>query len=89
MFKTATLPALLALPLITLFRIPREWIEVLMVPVVVTVVGLAWVRAGAWRSGVKGPGYPSATASLAWPLAGVLCLLLVFQIVLRPGLRFY
>jgi hypothetical protein len=88
-FGTATLPALLALPLITLFRIPREWIEVLLVPMVVSVVGVVWIQAGAWRSGGKAVGDNAVTGSLASPLVAVLSLLLIFQLLLRPGIRFY
>lgn len=88
-FRSATLPALLALPLIVLFRIPREWIEVLIVPVVVTMAGLVWIQAGAWRaSGAESNGGAGA-ASIAWPLGALVALLLVFQIVLRPGIHFY
>jgi len=88
-FRAATLPALLALPLIALFRIPRELVEVLMVPVVVTWVGLAWIQAGAWRTVTK-PGQAAAgTTAISWPLGTVMCLLLVFQVLLRPGIRFY
>lgn len=87
--RIATLPALLALPVITLFRIPREWIEVLMVPVVVSFIGLAWIQAGAWRSRTSANHAPSASMSLAWTLGAVVCLLLLFQLVLRPGIRFY
>ena len=88
-FQAATLPALLALPLIVLFRIPREWIEVLLVPVVVTVIGLTWMQASAWRAGGNVSNGAPAAGSLAWPLTAVVCLLLIFQIVLRPGIHFY
>ncbi len=88
LFKTATLPALLALPVIVLFRIPREWIEVLLVPVVVTIIGLAWIQAGAWSMNGKGPG-AAAAGSMAWILGAVVGLLLIFQLVLRPGIHFY
>ncbi|MTV38624.1 hypothetical protein [Duganella radicis] len=88
-FGSATLPALLALPLIVLFRIPREWIEVLLVPVVVSVVGVVWIQAGAWRSSGKAVGKRAVVGSLAAPLVAVLSLLLVFQLLLRPGIRFY
>lgn len=89
LFRSTTLPALLALPAIALFRIPREWIEVLMVPFVVTVVGLVWIQAGAWRAGANAGGADTKARSIAWPLGAVMCLLLVFQLVLRPGIRFY
>jgi hypothetical protein len=35
--------------LIIPFRIPRELIEVVGPPAVVTLVGMVWVQAGAWR----------------------------------------
>jgi hypothetical protein len=88
-FGAATLPALLALPLITLFRMPREWIEVLLVPTVVSVVGVVWIQAGAWRAGGKTSGDNAEDGSLALPLVAVLSLLLIFQLLLRPGIRFY
>jgi hypothetical protein len=88
-FRTTTLPALLALPLIALFRIPREWIEVLLVPMVVSAVGVAWIQAGAWRFDGKAVGGNAVAGSLASPLVAVLSLLLFFQLLLRPGIRFY
>ena len=88
-FGSATLPVLLALPLITLFRVPREWIEVLLVPMVVSVVGVVWIQAGAWRSSGKAVGEKPIVGSLAPPLMAVLSLLLIFQLLLRPRIRFY
>jgi hypothetical protein len=38
-FQVATVPAMTAILLIIPFRIPRNWIEVVMVPIVVTVIG--------------------------------------------------
>jgi hypothetical protein len=88
-FHVATLPALSAIPLIILFRIPRDLVEVVMVPVVVTAIGIAWLQAGAWRlSGVKAQG-GSGAGSTAYLLSALLLLLLVFQLLLRPGIRFY
>jgi hypothetical protein len=88
-FEVATLPALTAILLIIPFRVPREWIEVVMVPVVVTVIGIAWLQAGAWRvSGVR-TGDSSRAGPIIYPLGALLVLLLVFQLLLRPGVRFY
>jgi len=88
-FLAATLPALLGIALIVPFRVPREWIEVLMVPVVVTVVGVVWLQAGAWRQAHSVVG----TGLRSWPIAGtlaaVLALLAVFQLMLRPGIAFF
>jgi hypothetical protein len=88
-FQVATVPAMTAILLIIPFRIPRNWIEVIMVPVVVTVIGIAWLQAGAWRvSGAKA-GSSFGAPSVAYALGAVLLLLLVFQFLLRPGIRFY
>jgi hypothetical protein len=88
-FRVATLPALTAILLIIPFRVPRELVEVVMLPVLVTVIGIAWLQAGAWRvSGVTTGGSPAA-GSITCPLGALLILLLVFQLLLRPGVRFY
>ena len=88
-FLAATLPALIAIVAIIPFRLPRELIEVVILPVIVTVTGLVWIQATAWR-------YPALTAtghSVSWPLArlvaAVIGLLLVFQLVLKPGIQFF
>lgn len=88
-FMSATLPGMLALPAILLFRVPRELIEVLLVPLVVTVVGLAWMQAWAWRARIKAPHGAGTAGSIARPLIAVLCLFLIFQGLLRPGVPFY
>jgi hypothetical protein len=87
-FQVATLPALLAIPLIVLFRIPREFIEVLAVPAVISVAGTVWVQASAWRAAPQTPS-SQTQGSVAYPLAAVLLLLLAFQLVLRRGVAFY
>ena len=88
-FRVATLPALTAILLIIPFRVPRELLEVVILPVVVTVIGIAWLQAGAWRtSGVATVG-GARVGSIAYPLGALLVLLLVFQLLLRAGVRFY
>jgi hypothetical protein len=88
MFRVATVPALAAILLIIPYRVPRNWVEVVAVPVVVTVIGIAWIQAGAWGvSQVKASGTLS-TRSIAYAFSSLLILLLVFQFVLRPGVRF-
>jgi len=86
-FNAATLPALLAIPLIILFRIPREIGEVVSPPVAVTLIGMAWAQAGAWRIADPGPTTTGRRAILI-PLASALALLALFQLVLRPGIPF-
>lgn len=88
-FQVATLPALAAIPLIIAFRVPRNFIEVVLVPVVVTVIGMAWIQAGAWRVSRVTPVAGLRAVSLTYPLCAVLILLLVFQLGLRPGVHFY
>jgi len=52
------------------------------------VTGLAWLQAGAWRvSGVK-PSGGTGCGSIAYPLGALLILLIAFQLILRPGIRF-
>jgi len=88
-FFVATLPALLALLPIFAFRIPREWIEVIVVPAVMTWIGIVWIQAGAWRVETARAQGRNNDVSLTWPLIAVLLLLLIFQGVLRPGIHFY
>lgn len=86
-FQVATLPAVVAILLIIPFRVPRELIEVVIVPTVVTVIGIPWLQAGAWRvEGVKSSG--EASSSIALPAAALLGLLVVFHLLLKPGIRF-
>lgn len=85
----AALPALLAIALIVPFRVPREAIEVVLLPVLVTVPGLAWMLAGAWRARVAAVDAAPAPPSIAAPLIAAIGLLLVFQGLLRPGVAFY
>lgn len=94
--RVATLPALLAIPLIVPFRIPREPEEVLLVPMLVSLVGMLCVHTAALiRGGDGGDGggaragtVPASAAPLAIPLAALVALLLFFQLVLRRGIPF-
>jgi hypothetical protein len=88
-FLVATLPALIAIPLIIPFRVPRELIEVIMPPVLITVTGICWIQASAWYVSPTTSGTSARVASIAWPLAAVVALLAFFQLVLRPGIRFF
>jgi hypothetical protein len=83
----ATVPALIGLLLIIPFRVPREWLEVLAPPVVVTAIGIAWIQAGAWRMHGVTPAQVVPLRSPRVPLLLLLGLLLVFQLLLRPGIR--
>ena len=85
-----TVPALIAIPLIVPFRVPREAIEVVAVPAVVSVVGALFVQAAALRSGAAGARAAPAEgpAPIVLPLAALIALLLFFQLVLRHGIAF-
>jgi hypothetical protein len=88
-FRLITLPALLATVLVIPFRVPRELIEVLVVPLLVLLCGIPWIQAEAWRvREIRATGTPTAP-SLAYLFAAVVGLLLLFQLILRPGIRFY
>jgi hypothetical protein len=82
----ATVPALIGLLLVIPFRVPRDWVEVLVVPFVVTLIGIAWMQAGAWSVHGVTPAAVSPLRSPLRPLLLTLGLLLVFQLVLRPGI---
>lgn len=88
-FRVATLPALTAILLIIPFRVPRELVEVVIVPVVVTVIGIAWLQAGAWCVSRVTSAGGSRGRSIAYPLGALVILLLLFQLLLRPGVHFY
>lgn len=95
MFRVATVPALAAILLIIPFRVPRNWVEVGAVPAVVTVIGVAWIQAGAWAvrdakaSGASDSKSAFGSKSIAYAFGALLILLSIFQLVLRPGVRFY
>lgn len=89
-FLCATLPALLGTLLTLPFRVPREWIEVALLPAWVALFGLVWIQAGAWRvadAQARGDAIaPGSTLRLALAVAALLA---VFQLLLRPGIAFY
>ena len=86
--RVAVIPAILAIPLLVAFRVPREWGEVVIPTIAVPLGGLIWVQALSWRTTVT-PRPVSGLRHLLWPAVLVLGLLAVFQLVLRPGIRFY
>jgi hypothetical protein len=68
------------------FREPRDLVEVAMIPAIVNLVGIGWVVFGATLA--RGPAAGRDAPGVAWPLLGLVMLLAVFQLVLRPGIRF-
>jgi hypothetical protein len=89
LLRVATVPALAAIPLIVVFRVPREAIEVLLPPALVTIVGLTAIHLTAWRVSGASVARDPQPISITYPLVAVVALLLVFQLVLRPGIPFY
>ncbi|MGO4221869.1 hypothetical protein AB4Y64_08440 [Lysobacter sp. TAF61] len=87
MFQVATLPVILGTLLVIPFRVPREAIEVVLLPVLVGLIGIVWMQTGAWRLRVPAARGTGAASNLKLLLA-VVALLLVFQLLLRPGIAF-
>lgn len=87
LLRIAGLAALAAIPLIILFRVPREVIEVLAPPILVPLFGYGWLQLAAFR-----PGGATADGTQPTPLLPLLvaavALLAFFQLVLRPGIDF-
>jgi hypothetical protein len=67
-FQVATLPAVAAIELIIPFRVPRDLIEVVVLPVVVTLIGIAWMQTGAWRISDVKVGGSWGNGTIAYPL---------------------
>jgi hypothetical protein len=87
LLRIAGLPALAAIPLLVLFRIPRELIEVLSAPVLVPLVGYGWLQLAAFRPGMIEPN-GKAPIKLGTLSVAVVALLAIFQLLLRPGIPF-
>lgn len=85
--QLVVLPALIAIPLIIPFRVPREIVEVAAVPAVVSILGALWVLILAPPARIVRPAV-AAPAPIALPLAAALALLAVFQLLLRRGIPF-
>lgn len=86
--QAVVLPVLIGTALVIPFRVPREALEVVFLPVIVGFVGAAWMVAGAWYVRDARPS-GSRIESLVLPLLAAIALLLVFQLLLRPGVAFY
>lgn len=84
----ATLPALMALPIIILSRVPGSIDQVVIVPVAVMIIGLGWLQASAWREQRVTTGV-TQSYRLASPIAALAAIIAFFHVVLRPGVAFF
>lgn len=69
------------------FRVPRSPVEVLLVPFVIAMIGAGWLALGT-ALGKDTPQADSGRAGWLAPLVALSITLFVFQVVLRPGIRF-
>jgi hypothetical protein len=81
------LPALIAGPLLIPFRAPRNLIELVIFPTLLMLFGALWVTIGAALNSTS-PRPARASPSLVIPLVALIAVLLVFQLILRPGIAF-
>jgi hypothetical protein len=82
LLATAIACVLLCVP----FREPRNAIEVVLIPAVVNLIGIGWVVFGAGV--VRREERAWERPGVRWPVLALVALLVVFQVVLRPGVRF-
>lgn len=81
---------LVSVILIIPFRVPRNAIEVVLVPLIINLVGTGWLVLGSALAGrnetATDPGPTRWT--IVGPALALCATLLFFQLVLRPGIRF-
>ncbi len=83
------LPALLAVPVILPFRMPRDWIEVGLIPLIICMAAAGWTVFMGGLLPLRGQGsWPAVRVGATVPALALAALLLLFQIVLRPGIPF-
>lgn len=82
------IPALLSVALVVPFRIPREAIEVVLIPLIVNGLGAAWLIAGAVSTRAQGGTDGGVSPKFIGPAISLCVLLAFFQLVLRPGISF-
>lgn len=83
------LTALLSVIVVIPFRLPRNLIEVALIPLIVNLVGIGWLILGTALARRKAEhGQNAAQASLTGPALALGAAFLLFQLVLRPGIAF-
>jgi hypothetical protein len=85
--RIVTWPAIIGSVLCIPYRVPREWIEVVALPLVVMVAAIATAYVGAAVCSRREAAHARISGlSFSWPLLLALAsLLAVFQVVLRKG----
>jgi hypothetical protein len=85
-----SIPAAIAVILLIPFRLPRELVEVILVPLVVHMLGIGWTSLGAmWIRHPPGSApIQVAPPGLAAPATALLAVLAAFQLVLARGIAF-
>ncbi|WCM27482.1 hypothetical protein NDN01_00655 [Sphingomonas sp. QA11] len=82
------LTAIACVLLVAPYRMPRNPVEVALVPAIVNLIGIGWLVLGASFSRRRRRIDGDRKTSLAGPGIALIALLLFFQIVLRPGVAF-
>lgn len=70
------------------FRVPRDFVEVAVIPFVVNLVGVGWVVLGAGLLPAKPKHLSLARPRVAGPALAMAATLFVFQMILRRGISF-
>ena len=83
-----SLSAMFAIVLIVPFRLPRNVIEVALIPLLVNLIGAGWVALGATIGRREHGALNAEPCAVVGPTVTLCATLLVFQFVLRPGVAF-
>jgi hypothetical protein len=84
MLVTAALATVLTVP----FRLPRDMVEVVLVPLMVNLVGVGWLVLGVTLTAQPAASEEVGRVGPVGPALALAVTLLVFQLVLRPGIPF-
>jgi len=82
------LSAVVSVVLIVPFRVPRSPIEVVLVPLIINLIGSGWIAVGAALGKPKANALTSTPSHLWEPIVALGLMLLIFQTVLRAGIKF-
>ncbi|TQV78771.1 hypothetical protein FKG94_12175 [Exilibacterium tricleocarpae] len=82
------LVSIIAVALVIPFRMPRELIEVLFVPMVVNIIGVSWMILGTGFSQAPVAAIDDQPPTVIGPATALVLTLVFFQLFLRPGVEF-